>query len=658
MYKSIGQQNKNDKLTETTVNKNENILTGYCFLAALTENQSDLYNQVYIPICKRALSLYSLRLKTYGNATDIKSIIVEEYGIDVPVLIVKKLINATFKSLSNRAKKKYNFNVFQNGENFEIQKYTFSDLEIQYKKGQRDAKALQDAFEIYLKSKDIDTTGLPTFAAFLDKNKKHLAAFFKNTGNINGENVEISYIQHITFLEHIEINNHNLFEIAKGLFIGSIVASFLESGIDLEPKFESNEIYFLDTPIVLRALDLQKEEETQPIRELLDIIKSSGGRVKILSITISEISNVIANAIVNYNNSIPTSTINEACLRLDKNKVWLINYNGNLEEKILDTLKIEKEVIQDTFIEKNQSTPDVKALEGRRFKKGNALHDVLSYLYVRQLRGSSISLFQKAKVWFLSNNTELLKFNREINPNGGITEIVMPDALTALLWLKNPARLIERVKSVGLSELMAITLNEEIATKELINEFEATIKSLDGISQDDYRILLESVAHESAKKIEQFNEIAEQDKEQAKVIAQKIVEKERSRSARNQKEIKDAQTAHKDVVSINKELQERLTRIEQDLSQTQSEAKNQSETSKTQIEILADAINRQNKLVKKYIVRFFIGLLFLIAFILTILFRESIDTLWKYIIGLLSASGWLWGLGSFIINMYKLTKGK
>lgn len=636
----------------------ENILTGYCFLAALTENQNDLYNHVYIPICKRALSLYSLGGKTHGSASEIKSIIANEYGIDVPVVIIKKLISATFKSLSNKARKKYNFTVFQNGEMFEIQKYAFSDLEIQYKKGQRNAKALEKAFETYLESQEIETNAVPIFAGFLDKNKRHLAAFFKNTGNINGDDVDESYVHHVAFLEHIETNNHELFEIAKGLFIGSIVASFLESGIDLEPKFETNEVYYIDTPIVLRALDLQKEEETQPIVELLDIIKKTGGKVKILSITINEISSVISNAIGNYNTTVPTSTINEACLRLGKNKAWLITYNGKLEENILTTLKIEKEPIPNIFIEKNQTSPDVKALQERRIRKGNALHDVLCYLYIRQQRGNTISLFQKAKFWFLTNNIELLKFNRELNRNAGITEIVMPDALTGLLWLKNPTSLIEKVKSVGLSELMALTLNEEIASKELINDFETTIKGLDNVSQEDYRILLESVAHESAKKIDQFNEIAEKDKGEAIILAQKIVEKERSRRAKSQKEIKDAQSLQKQAISAKDELQKRLSAIEQDLTETRTE----SENSKTEIEKLTEAIQKQDELIKKQLNKIYIWLVvffvFLVAFILILVFKNNIDTIWKYITGLLTASGWLWGLFNFAINLYKLTKGK
>ena len=57
------------------------------------------------------------------------------------------------------------------------------------------------------------------------------------------------------------------------------------------------------------------------------------------------------------------------------------------------------------------------------------------------------------------------------------------------------------------------------------------------LSKDDYRILLESIAHESAKKIEQLNEIAENDKGEATILAHKIVEKERSRRAKSQNEI-------------------------------------------------------------------------------------------------------------------------
>jgi len=635
------------------MSNSDNILIGYCFLAALTENQNDLFNHVYVPICKRTLSLYSLSGSTHGSAKNIKDLILQEYGIDVPQIMVKKLINSTYKSLSTRAKRKYCFNVFENGETFEIQKYAFSDLEIHYKKGKRNAVALQNAFAEYIKAENIDVENIPSFSEFLEKNKKHLASFFKGAEITNGEAIDKTFIHHVQFLEYIETGNHELFEIAKGLYIGSLVASFLEAGIDLDPKFDSTEIYYLDTPIILRALDLQKEEETEPIKELLSLIKDTGGQIKVLSITIEEIQKVINNTIDNYNNSTPTTTINEACLRLGKNRAWLMTYNANLETNILTTLKATKEDITAAFIEKNKKSPDIKALQDERIRKGNALHDVLAYLFVREKRGGSVVFFQKAKVWFLTSNSELLKFNRKHNPNNGISEIVLPDALTGILWLKNPSKLFNKVKSVGLAELMACTMNEEIASKELINEFEATISKIEGISEEEYRTLLESVAHQSAKKIEQFNEVAEQDKEKAKVIAHKIVEKERSRRAKNVKEIKEAQAAKNQEESRSKELQERLDKIEKDLALAQSN----SETSQTQLEILSEKVTKQEKLFKRIIWTLLITIIVAGLAIAGFFFYETLSYAQKIFNWILSAGG-LFGFGSFIINLIKFLKGK
>lgn len=631
-----------------TMETNDNILSSYCFLAALTENQNDLFNHVFVPICKRTLSLYSLQGATHGNASDIKDLILQEYGVDVPIVMVRRLINASFKSLSNRARNKYNFTVFQNGETFEIQKYAFSDLEIQYKKSTRNAKALQIAFQSYLKSEGVDIDKSPTFTDFLNKNKKHLSSFFKGTEEINGKNIDTTYIHHIQFLEYIETSNHDLYEIAKVLYLGSIVASFLESGLDIEPKFDSNEIYYLDTPIILRALDLQKEEETEPTSELIELIRKTGGQIKVLSITIEEIYRVIENAIGNYHNSVPTTTINEAVLRLGKNRAWLMAYNVKLEENILKLLKAEKQELTNLFKDKHQKSPDIKALQELRLKKGNALHDVLAYLYVRDMRGGSISLFQKAKIWFLTSNSDLLKFNKSHNPHHGVSEIVLPDALTSLLWLKNPSSLLSKIKKIGLSELMACTLNEEIASRELINEFEANITKIEGITTDDYKTLLESVAHQSAKKIVHFNEIASNDLAEAKIEAHKIVEWEKSRKAKRIKAIKDAQTVAQAQEEKNKELIEKLALIESELEGTQTDVSNTT----TKIEKLSITIEKQRKLLRNILISILgIVVAWGLAFIgfYNYNFLTAVEKIFNWIMG----AGGLFGLGNLIINAIK-----
>ena len=92
--------------------------------------------------------------------------------------------------------------------------------------------------------------------------------------------------------------------------------------------------YYLDTPLILRALDLQKEEETRPALELLNLIRSTGGTIKVLSITLNELSDVISNAVDSYNNKQPITTINDACLRLGKNKAWLINIGAKIGDYV------------------------------------------------------------------------------------------------------------------------------------------------------------------------------------------------------------------------------------------------------------------------------------------------------------------------------------
>jgi uncharacterized membrane protein (DUF485 family) len=641
----------------------DNILTGYCFLAALTENQNDLFNHVFVPICKRSLSLYSLNGSTHGKAEDIKELIYKEYGINIPLIMVKKLINATFKSLSNKDKKVNKAQIFQNGASFEIDKYSFSDLEIQYRKGARNANALQLGFVKYLEEESIeDLNNVPPFSSFLEKNKKKLAGFFKS----NPEQIIITdstFLYHVHFLEYIETNSHELFEIAKSLYIGSVVAGFLEAGLDLEPKFDSQEEYYLDTPVILQALDLQKEEDTVPIRELLELIKGTGGKIKILSITIDEVHGVIDNAIRNFNTNTPTSTINEACLRLNKNKTWLINFNGKLEDKIAATLNSQRVAVSSTFIEKHFKSPDVKVLQGERMKKGNALHDVLSYLFVRNARGGFISTFQKAKIWFLTTNIKLLKFNLNNKPHNGVPELVLPDSLAGLLWLKNPSALLSKVKVMGLAELMANTLNEEIASKELINEFENSISKIEGIDEDDYKILLESVAHQSAKRVEAFNEIAITNLAVAKVEAHKIVEKERAKRAKITKVIKEAHFAKKEEELHNKELAEYLAKIEYELEKTKGElldTKTTGDVNKTELEKLSEKVEiqeiKRKTQIRWSIIGFSVLMLVALVYILKINFYQSLEVL-KLINNWILSAGALFGFGSFAINFYKFVTG-
>ena len=423
----------------------------------------------------------------------------------------------------------------------------------------------------------------------------------------------------------------------------------MESGIDLETKFVSNEIYYLDTPLILRALDLQKEEETRPALELLNLIRSTGGTIKVLSITLNELSDVISNAVDSYNNKQPITTINDACLRLGKNKAWLINIGAKIGDYVCETLKVSQENISTSSLNRFEKSPDVKALKDTRKKKGNAFHDVAAYLFVREQRGNTITSFQKGKYWFVTTNYDLLLFNKEHAPVKGVTEISLPETLTSMLWLKDPAKLTSQVKKVGLRELMATTLNEEIASKELIGEFEAAISSLDDVSEEDYIILLESVASQSAKKIANFNELAAQDKNLAKRQAISIIEKEKTRKAKQTQKIKEAQNAQKQEADNNAILNDNIDVLNQRIKVLED---NRTQ-SQTEIEKLSIQLINHKKAIRRAAIGFtFAVILGCLAF----WGFNTFSTILSRVVNTILSCGGLWGFGSFSINLYKSFK--
>lgn len=602
-----------------------------------------------MPICKRALSLYSLRGATHGTAQDIQDIIKQEYGIDVPSVIVRKLIVSVLASLSKRQRNELDAQIFEHGNSFQLTQYSFTSLESKYKRGLRDASKLELSFNNYLSSEQIDASKLPTFADFLDRNKRQIASFFRGNGSIKKDDIEQTYIYHVQFLEYLDTSNDELFQIAEQLYLGTIVAGFLESGIDLETKFVSNEIYYLDTPLILRALDLQKEEETRPALELLNLIRSTGGTIKVLSITLNELSDVISNAVDSYNNKQPITTINDACLRLGKNKAWLINIGAKIGDYVCETLKVSQENISTSSLNRFEKSPDVKALKDTRKKKGNAFHDVAAYLFVREQRGNTITSFQKGKYWFVTTNYDLLLFNKEHAPVKGVTEISLPETLTSMLWLKDPAKLTSQVKKVGLRELMATTLNEEIASKELIGEFEAAISSLDDVSEEDYIILLESVASQSAKKIANFNELAAQDKNLAKRQAISIIEKEKTRKAKQTQKIKEAQNAQKQEADNNAILNDNIDVLNQRIKVLED---NRTQ-SQTEIEKLSIQLINHKKAIRRAAIGFtFAVILGCLAF----WGFNTFSTILSRVVNTILSCGGLWGFGSFSINLYKSFK--
>ena len=636
---------------------NDNVLTSYSFLAALSENETDIYKTVYLPLFKRAISSYAAKKSSkesnsiQGTDIDIQSIILEEYGIEVPILIVRKLIKAVGTSLSKKERNIFKFDTFEDGKAFQFTNYNYFSTEEIYDRERRNAQALQQAFEDYLKSENLSEKNIPSFSQFIDKNKCNLSSFFSGK-NCLIHDVEGSFMAHVNFLQHIEGGYHYLYQTAERIYLGSVIASFLETGVDLESKMDNNIIYYLDTQIVLEALDLQKAEDTLPTQELLKLIRATGGKIRLLDITINEIHKIIELAINNYSKSHPTTTVNEACVRIGKNKTWLISINGKLESFIKAELQVDIDGILETKMNLYSRSEDVNLLKQTRIHKSTAIHDVAAYLHVRDRREGNIRLFQKAKYWFVTANKKLADFNISRKTNGFVNETIMPEELTSLLFLKNPQKLAKKVSQIGLNELIAQTLSEEYASKELINEIDIAIKESADLSAEDYNILFSSIALQSTNKIQKLLEEIS-DKRKFNESIHNLIEKERTKQAKSKEEKIQRQKQFEEVNHEKLSLEEKLKNLEAKLSQGEKEREEQQERIRKIEEQQAESLLKRKKAQRSFWLALGGLILSAVIFLVALYYPTLFSGMKDFIKGIASLGG-VWGLISLIINICKL----
>lgn len=604
-----------------------NTLTTYSFLAALFENNADLYNRVYVPIAQRALSLYAKTGKRAGFNTDIQDVIRDKFGLEIPIQLVTELIQTSVNRLSRKQRACFNFELFKDSQSFQFSDYSFEETEELYERERRHANALQDGFEIYLNAHKETTTESCSFSDFIDQYKNRLSAFFKKQQRLSLEDADLSYLPHIDYLYYIEANNHELYKVAERIYIGAIIASYLESGVKLEAKYSDRVIYYLDTRLVLALLDLQTEIETAPIKELINLINQSGGEVRILNITLDEISGNIQKAIETYSKEHPTTTINEACVRLGHTKLWLNSLVSKLQNVIETDYHIQVDPVSQNAIKSAEASKDLPALEALRKIKKSAKHDVTAYYFIREKRVDPVTLFQKATCWFVTSNVQVCDFNAAFHQDNQVPETVLPNELTSFLFFKNPTRNLRTVSHTGLRELIAQTLADEYPSKDIINEFDNCIQTYTEISDDEYNTLVSTIAHYSTKQVAKLIQEASQDSNTFNTSIHKIIDEGRRKRDADQKEI-----------IRTKQDNESLSRALRDLSDKF-----------IQLENKVDSLKLLKKKIRNWGIVVLVAIIF---FISATYFRDAI----KEIIQWISGTSGFWAFISCVINIIKLFK--
>lgn len=457
----------------------------FALISALYDNKrGGLYADVYFPIIKYTIVslFYQKDQQEYYTHDNVRDFIYENFGIEIPTLIIKKSIVAINNNSSDFA-----LEIYENGAEFKILKaWDFSintDIDAKAHLFDTHIGNLETEYRKYVEAEGIDSD--KTFLDFISDNTEDILGYFENE---SVERIDTEYAVMAYFLNHLHTTSPGLYKIASELFWGSIIAGFLKrehvSSISCDGSATE---YFLDTPIVMGLLKLSTDDNERYSKEVLEIIKASGGMPKIHPITLEEVKSIIA-SVENADNPIPNTPIEAAWVRdkLSKSKLAKRRVNAEVDLEEIGVIHFPTFSQQNILKAKSSYTskPDVKALTKARggisSDRGlfRDIHDVFMDDYIEERRKKKAS---DDCCFFVTTNTELVKFCNGRNMESrmrtiGSSKIVLE------LWMHNTKQ--SGLESTALTEMIARCM--DMNSRDVRNKLGIVAKYYNATKREDF----------------------------------------------------------------------------------------------------------------------------------------------------------------------------
>ena len=312
--------------------------SNYALISALYASRTrGLYSDIYFPIIKYAiLKIYADNASSdhYSSSDAVAEKIFQLFGIKIPNVVIA----LTVKKLACIQNGNIEIQSYEDGMMFRIVTARFDEEETAYEDKERDFNIhlheIESEYRAFIKregSCDDDVS----FTQFITQNTENILGYFENeTEETLGE----QYASMAFFLDFLKRSNNSLYMVANQLFWSSVIAAFLQSErpqVSEEEKGSEAE-YYLDTPIVMSLLDLSTTENYISANDVCDIIKSSGGMLKVHPATLEEIKNIL-NSVTQDGPNVGTA-IASACswrnLLAPQIAKIMLNLRGELEKKL------------------------------------------------------------------------------------------------------------------------------------------------------------------------------------------------------------------------------------------------------------------------------------------------------------------------------------
>lgn len=496
---------------------------------------------VFIPVVKKGLCFMNTSKQQYkgANISEIKNVIEELYGIDIPLPVLRSILKKIAKEINTEIETIF---ILNNDDSFWIKDFVFEDYNDEIERSKKEIQNLQDLFKEFCKINNFDDHDNNCIIKFIEKNKVSISSYLANSPKINGTD----YTMAALFVDYFK-NLPSVYLQIKNLYLGSILTCYL----DYVPTSAKMGItLLLDTNFIVSLLDLNTPESTHTCQKLIEVCKRLGYKFLVLKDTIEETKGLLSFKSNNYDKAIITKYINRediynACERRKLTPVDLDRIADNLENTLL-SLGVVTIPYTDKLRNRAKLTREYKLLKPYRNSEKAALHDAMAITYVKDTRGKNIKEFEKVNCWFVNNSISHDSDRESIDAllnstkNQYQPEVIKADDLLNILWLSTPSINTELANNelvdIGLTSLVAFTLNESLPKARVIKELDENIQKYKGANFTDKDVLLLStrITKRQIQNVETLNELAKKDtikfaeriKEEAK--RQEIIENERA----------------------------------------------------------------------------------------------------------------------------------
>jgi hypothetical protein len=433
-------------------------LKTYSLIKALYDEGKD-YIDAFWPILLQVMPLSGQKLEP-GPIADL---IVERFGLAIPVL--------TVKTLADRARGTFGY--------LDRDHHAYSLTE----KGQKYVVGLESSRGVQRRLEELVTHACEmlktTDAAFADREftldaitrvveqNYHMFDFVveRSAANRPGTTSDVERAV-LEYCDQLESAYPVQFTTLRDLILGSTLAGLLKRDDinDATSHFRPTELY-LDTNIVLSLLGLRFEVECRPAVELFGLLgRSTSFQLKVFDFTLDELTALLQGyrqAGQKYLPHVKVKALYSSLRYRGMTPADVTLLIAGLEDALLvrGVSVVSTTIVLDgPATEVDASKPSLASYKPDQDPRGQR-HDLAAITEVARRRGRSVRKVERAGAFFLTEDNRLSNYAFVAGGHrdrGTISEVIPDRLLTNLLWLKQP----DSLQSLPVSTVIAMHSRE------------------------------------------------------------------------------------------------------------------------------------------------------------------------------------------------------